>query len=290
MIKEPLNPFRGLFFAGLLLIAALFPAPSFAQQQKDQPLTAPAQQQGERKTNESSSSAQQSGSDQKSATDDKSKPPATPQGQQQSGTSNDRLFWTLPNFLTVENASRIPPLTAGQKFKVVARSTFDPVEFAFIGFVAGIGQATNSEPGYGQGAEGYGKRYGASLADNTIENFLVGAALPSLLHQDPRYFQLGKGSFLHRAGYAIKRIIVTRTDSGKSQFNYSEIFGAAIGAGISTYSYHPQGDRNLTNTASVWGTQIGWDAVSTIVKEFWPDIRRHFKKQHEPMPARDSAN
>jgi hypothetical protein len=289
VIKQPLNPFRGLFFASLLLIAALAPAPSFAQQQKDQPPAASAQQQGERKTDDSSSSAQQSTSDQKPAADDKSKPPAATQGQHQSGTSNDRLFWTLPNFLTVENASRIPPLTAGQKFKVVARSTFDPVEFAFIGFVAGIGQATNSEPGYGQGAEGYGKRYGASFADNTIENFLVGAALPSLLHQDPRYFQLGRGSFLHRTGYAIKRIIVTRTDSGNGQFNYSEIFGAAIGAGISTYSYHPQGDRNLTNTASVWGTQIGWDAVSTIVKEFWPDIRRHFKKQREPMPATDSA-
>lgn len=284
-MQQPLNPFRGLFFAGLLLIAALVPAPSFAQQQRDQPPPAAAQQQGERKTDQSASPAQQSGSDQKSATDEKSKPPATPPGQPQSGTSNDRLFWTLPNFLTVENASQIPPLSAGQKFKVVARSTFDPVEFGFIAFVAGIGQAENSEPGYGQGAAGYGKRYGASFADNTIENFMVGAVFPSLLHQDPRYYQLGKGGFKHRTGYAIKRIFIARTDSGNSQFNYSEIFGSAIAAGISTYSYHPGNDRNIRNTASVWGTQIGWDAVSTVVKEFWPDVRRHFKKEHAPQTA-----
>ena len=189
-------------------------------------------------------------------------------------TSKDRLFYTLPNFLTLENAGQVPPLTAGQKFKVVARSTFDPVQFPWWGFLAGISQAQNSEAGYGQGAEGYAKRYGAAAADGTIENFITSAVLPSLLRQDPRYFQNGKGSFWHRTGYAMSRIFVTRADSGHSQANYSEIFGSALSAGISTYSYHPQADRTLDNTLSVWGTQVAYDMLTYVVKEFWPDIRR----------------
>jgi hypothetical protein len=198
---------------------------------------------------------------------------------QTSGTSKDRLFFTLPNFLTLENANEVPPLTSGQKFKVVARSSFDYVQYPWYGFLAGISQAENSEPGYGQGAAGYGKRFGAAVADGTIENFLTSAALPSLLRQDPRFFQSGKGGFWRRTGYAISRVIVTRTDSGRSQVNYSEIFGSALAAGISTYSYHPHADRTLGNSASVWGTQVGYDTITYVVKEFWPDIRRKIRKR-----------
>jgi hypothetical protein len=117
-----------------------------------------------------------------------------PQGQpqqtpeQQSGTSHDRLFWALPNFLTLENAGHVPPLTTGQKFKVVARGVFDPTEFVLVGFVAGLGQASDSDPSYGQGAQGYAKRYGTAYGDNAIENFMASAVFPSLLHQDPRYY------------------------------------------------------------------------------------------------------
>jgi hypothetical protein len=198
---------------------------------------------------------------------------------QPTGTSNDRLFFTLPNFLTLENANQVPPLTAGEKFKVVGRSSFDYVQYPWYGFLAGISQAENSEPGYGQGAAGYGKRYGAALADGTIENFLTSAVLPSLLRQDPRFFQSGKGGFWHRTGYAMSRIIVTRGDSGRSQANFSEIVGSALSAGISTYSYHPRTDRNVPNAASVWGSQVGYDTLTYVVKEFWPDIRRKLRKK-----------
>lgn len=193
------------------------------------------------------------------------------------GTSKDRLFYTLPNFLTLENAGQVPPLTTGQKFKVVARSSFDYVQIPWYGFLAGISQAQNSEPGYGQGAQGYGKRFGAAFADGTIENFMTSAVLPSLLRQDPRFFQNGKGGFWHRTGYAVSRIFVTRTDSGNSQANYSELLGSALSAGISTYSYHPHADKTLKNTASVWGTQLGYDTITYVVKEFWPDIRRKIR-------------
>lgn len=196
-------------------------------------------------------------------------------------TSNDRLFFTLPNFLTLENANLVPPLTTGQKFKVVARSSFDYAEYAWYASLAGISQAQNSEPGYGQGAAGYGKRYGAAWADGTIENFVTSAILPSVLHQDPRFFQSGHGGFWHRSWYAFSRIIVTRGDSGNAQFNYSEVFGSAFSAGVSTYAYHPQADKTLANSTKVWGTQVGYDALVYVVKEFWPDIRRKLRKKEE---------
>jgi hypothetical protein len=200
------------------------------------------------------------------------------QHENETGISKDRIFWTMPNFLTMENADNIPPLTAGQKFKVVGRSLIDPSEFVLIGVVAGLGQASDSNPTYGQGAQGYAKRYGTSYADNAVENFMASAVLPSLLHQDPRYYQLGHGSFVRRAGHALARVVITHTDSGKEQFNYSEVFGAGIAATISTYTYHPESERSFGNLASVWSTQIGWDVVSYMIKEFWPDLR---KKHHK---------
>jgi hypothetical protein len=196
----------------------------------------------------------------------------------QTGTSNDRLFYTLPNFLSVQ-ANQLPPMTWQQKFKAVTRGSFDPVEYPWYGVLAGISQGENSEPGYGQGAAGYAKRYGAYFADGTIENYVTSAILPSILRQDPRYYDLGKGSFVHRSFYAVSRMFVTRTDAGGEQFNASEILGGAISAGISTYSYHPRADRTVVNTLSVWGTQLGYDTITAVVKEFWPDIKRRFKHQ-----------
>jgi len=189
---------------------------------------------------------------------------------------NDRLFWTLPNYLTVESASQAPPLTSAQKFKLVARQSFDPVQFPYVGFLALLGQKANSEPAFGQGTAGYAKRYGAQFADITIANFMTGAVLPSLLRQDPRYYQLGKGNFFRRAGYAASRIFITRTDSGRRQMNYSEIAGNAMAAAVAN-TYHPSQDRSAANSVSVWWVQMGLDTVSNEGVEFWPDIRRKFR-------------
>jgi hypothetical protein len=252
-----------IHFGAMVITTLLLAFPVIAQQDQ-----APTQQ---------PPSAQQQSQQGELGKDDKNKSQA-----EQTGTSKDRLFYALPNFLTIENVGQILPLTSAQKFKVVARSSFDYVEFPWYGFLAGISQAQNSEPGYGQGAAGYGKRYGAAFADGTIENFWTSAILPSVLHQDPRFYPLGKGGFWHRTGYAVSRIFVTRSDSGQSQFNFSEILGSAIAAGISTYSYHPQADRTLSNTASVWGTQIGYDTITIVVKEFWPDIRRKMSRKKTP--------
>jgi hypothetical protein len=198
--------------------------------------------------------------------------------QEQKRPENDRIFWALPNYLTVENANETPRLTTGQKFKLVALGTFDPVEFPYVGILALIDQAENDDPSYGQGFRGYAKRYGAAFADTTTENFMVGAVFPSLLHQDPRYYQLGKGGFFHRAGYAALRIFITPTDSGKTQFNYSEWVGSAVAAAISPV-YHPPHDRTAANSANIWVTQLWGDALGFEIKEFWPDIKRKLHKK-----------
>lgn len=230
----------------------------------------------------------------KSADKDKGKPDTSGQSTT-SGTSKDRLFYALPNFLTLENGGKVPPLTTKEKFAVVARGTFDPVQYPWWGLLSAISQAENSEPAFGQGWAAYGKRYGTTAGDSTVENFLVGAVFPSVLHQDPRFFQSGEGGFGRRTWYSVTRIFVTRTDSGNSQFNYSEVFGSAMAAAISTYSYHPRStylstptnphkfigsDRTLGNAGDVWATQLTLDTITIAVKEFWPDIHR--KLSHKP--------
>jgi hypothetical protein len=236
-------------------------------------LASRAQQIEERPTEQRS---QQSAAQSQGENPDTSAPKFDPE----SGGSNDRLFWALPNFLTLENAHDVPPLTSGQKFKLVARTTLDPVQFPFLAFLAGISQADNSESGYGQGAAGYGKRLGSNFADGTTESFFVQAIFPSLFRQDPRYYQDGKGTFWRRAGYAVSRIAVTRTDSGHIGFNISEFAGSGVAAAISN-TYHPASDRTVPNTMTTWASMVGWDTVSNVMKEFWPDIRRkvHQKKE-----------
>ena len=291
-----------LFLAlALALVLAIFLSYPVAAQQTPPADPAPSTPQTD-SSSKAAAAQQQKTPDSKDQDKDKSKDAqSTSKQNNTSGTSNDRLFFTLPNFLTLENAGQVPPLTTGQKFKVVARGSFDYVQYPWYGFLAGISQAENSEPGYGQGAKGYGKRFASAFADGTIENFLTGAVLPSILHQDPRFFQSGKGGFTQRTGYAVSRIFVTRTDSGGTQFNYSEIVGSALAAAISTSAYHPRAfittrydpttnmltyvhndsDRTLPNTLSVWGTQVGYDTITIVVKEFWPDIHRKLTHKHK---------
>lgn len=207
-------------------------------------------------------------------------PDIAPRQAQESDTPrDDRLLYTLPNFLTVEGSAAAPRLTSGQKFKLVAKDTFDIAEYPFIGVQAAIAQASNTPPEFRQGFPGYARRYGAAFADNAIGNFMTEGAFPSLLRQDPRYYQRGRGSFLRRVAYTVSRSFISRSDSGREEFNYSELAGNAVAAGISNF-YYPREDRTLGNTAQVWGTQIGWDTAANLLREFWPDLHRalHRKK------------
>jgi hypothetical protein len=200
----------------------------------------------------------------------------------QKTVNNDRIFGMLPNYATVETEHEFGPLTVKDKFKLTEDSMLDPVTFPFIGLEALISQAQDSDPEYGQGLKGYGARYGTAYGDALFGTTMTTSVFPSMLHQDPRYFQLGHGTIMHRSLYSISRLFVTRNDDGNHGFNYSEIAGNLVAAGISN-AYHPAQERTFSNTMSVWGTDIMWDGVSNVLKEFWPDIRRHFQKKKEPQ-------
>ena len=203
----------------------------------------------------------------------------TPQKKDAQGNTtkpqNDRLFGVLPNYVTVEGGGAITPLTTKEKFKLSAEGIFDPAEFVFVGVVALVNQAENDNPEWHQGLKGYARRYGNAFANQAIGNINTGAIWPSLLHQDPRYFQKAKGSFSHRFFYSASRILITRTDSGHAQFNFSEMFGSMATAGISNI-YQPRQERSIGNTLDTFGTQVLYDALSFELREFWPDVKHKF--------------
>jgi hypothetical protein len=201
--------------------------------------------------------------------------------QSQNALKNDRLFFLLPNYATVENREQFRPISAKTKFKLAVKTMSDPVTLSFLGGIALIGQARNSDPSYGQGFQGYGKRYGTLYADTGIGTLMTTSVFPTLLRQDPRYFQLGTGGVWHRTADSVSRIFVIRTDRGELQFNYSEIVGNAVAAGISN-AYHPQSQRTLGNTLGVWGRDTMLNTVCNVAKEFWPDLRRKLRKRENP--------
>ena len=165
------------------------------------------------------------------------------------------------------------PLTSHQKFMIFMHSTYDPTTFANAALDAGIGQGTGEHPDYGQGADGFGKRYGAALASSESGVFFSRFFLPTLLHQDPRYFQLGKGSFKTRAAYAVSRAFVTRTDSGGKAFNTSHVLGVALSIALSN-AYVPENERGFDRTFIRIGNAIASDAALNILREYWPEVLR----------------
>jgi hypothetical protein len=193
---------------------------------------------------------------------------------------NDRMFYVMPNYLTVDGQGHVPPVTWKEKFSMAAKGSFDPYEFTLVGIVAGIHQAADNDPGFGQGFKGYAKRYGAAFADQVDGNIMVGGVFPSIMKIDPRYYRLGRGSFAHRFGYAIDRLLIARKDSGGHMFNVPEFAGNAVAIGISNV-YYPAADRNFSGNLNDWGTQMGLDALGNELKEFWPDIHAALQKSHE---------
>jgi hypothetical protein len=189
------------------------------------------------------------------------------------GSEKNRILWIFPNYRTVDEEKSLPSITPREKLTIAAKDSFDPYAFPVAGLFAGVSQAENQDPSWGRGAEGYGKRYFAALADQTMSNMMAEAAFPIMLHQDPRFFRLGRGGFFHRFGYAASRIFVTRADSGEAQFNYSEFGGNAVMAATSNLYYPPE-NATFGNTAGRFGTQLAFDMIANISKEFWPDVKR----------------
>jgi hypothetical protein len=185
--------------------------------------------------------------------------------------ADDRLFGVLPNHGTVEGETTVAPLSARQKFGVASLNTFDPYVYPFTGFVAALSRPS------GSGVAGFSRQYARAYTDNAVGNMLTSAVLPSVLHQDPRYYERGTGGFLPRMGYAASRTFVTRGDAGHVMFNVSELGGNALAAGFSN-AYYPAADRSAAATLTRWGMQVMWDTLSNEMKEFWPDVRRKLHK------------
>jgi hypothetical protein len=178
-----------------------------------------------------------------------------------------RVLGVIPNFY-VSYIPNAVPLNSRQKFELAWKMTVDPVSFGLIGAIAGIQQAADQFSGYEQGAEGYGKRYGAAYADFVSSTFIGSAILPSLLKQDPRYFYKGAGSKRSRFLYAIANSVICKGDNGHWQANYSNILGSLAAGGISNL-YYPASDRNgagLTFENTLIG--IGATAATNIIQEF----------------------
>jgi len=190
---------------------------------------------------------------------------------------SQRIAGIIPNFNAVNNG-KAEAITPGQKFHLFFKSAVDPYQFALAGIDAGIGQAENSNPGYFQGFKGYARRYGANYGDNVDGNFWGNAVLPSLLHQDPRYFRLGHGSFVHRTLYSVSTSVRTRGDNGKWQPGYSNLLGNLMGAAISNV-YYPDGDRGLYPTLRRGLSVTYQGAIGGLLEEFYPDVVQHYKNR-----------
>jgi hypothetical protein len=193
------------------------------------------------------------------------------------GKQPKRILWIIPNYRAVSANTQLPPLSPKGKFWLATQDSFDYSSFALAGIVAGIGQARQSTPEFGEDA--YVKYYWHSFADQAVGNYFTEAIVPTVTRQDPRYYTLGHGGFFRRTGYALSRLLITRTDSGGNSFNFSEIVGNGAGAGISNL-YYPQQERTWTKTGQKWLLQVGIDGIFNMGKEFWPDINRVVFRGH----------
>jgi hypothetical protein len=199
--------------------------------------------------------------------------PASQRSDSSGGQQTKRMFGVIPNFAAVSADTELPPLTAGGKFKLATQDSVDYSSFIWAGMQAGQSMALKSYPELGHGMAGYSRYYWRAFADQASGSYFTEAIVPALTHEDPRYYTLGHGGFFHRAAYALSRVVVSKTDSGGSSFNYSEIVGNGMEAGLANAYYPPQ-ERGLSSTAVNWAAQLEAAALNNLIREFWPDIRR----------------
>src|SRR3984893_1527772 len=190
------------------------------------------------------------------------------------GQQSKRMFYVVPNFAAVSANTQLPPLSTREKFALAAHDSFlDYSSFTWTAILAGQALALNSDPELGHGAAGYGRYYWRTFVDGVSGTFFTEAIVPAITHEDPRYYTMGKGGFFRRMGYAISRTFITKTDSGGNSFNWSELVGNGLEAGLSN-AYYPPEERGLSQTARNFGTQMESAVLNHVFQEFWPDIRK----------------
>ncbi|MGB8469426.1 MAG: hypothetical protein WCD71_04640 [Candidatus Sulfotelmatobacter sp.] len=190
-----------------------------------------------------------------------------------------RILGVMPNFRAVSAGAQPPPFTPKQAFKIATQNSFDYSSFIFVGITSALAEWTDAHPQLGQGLPGYGRYYWRGLLDKTDGNYWVIFALPTVFHQDERYYAKGHGNIVKRGVYAGSRIFITPDYHGHNSFNVSELLGRGIAQGISM-SYYPSGSRTLGALATKYGWALGRDALTNTFREFWPDIATHVLHRH----------
>lgn len=193
--------------------------------------------------------------------------------QQVKAEESQRYLGVVPNFYVVYDKTNVVAMPAALKFHLAIRAETDVVTFTGAAILAGIHQASNT-PAYPQGLKGYAQRYGAAYAGGVSDILLGGAVLPSLLHQDPRYFYSGEGSTKHRVAHALSAIFLTHGDNGSTQFNFSGLGGDVASAALAN-TYYPSADRGTHLFLANWAVLSAGRAANTLAQEFLGRLSTH---------------
>lgn len=185
-----------------------------------------------------------------------------------------RILGVMPNYRAVSAGELAPPPTPRQAFKIATQNSFDYSSYIFVGLTSMIAEGSDAHPQLGKGVPGYWAYYWRGFVDKTDGNYWVIWALPSVLHQDERYYSKGEGSIIDRGVYAATRVLITPSYSGKNTFNASEILGRGISNAISL-TYYPSKTQTAGAFAQKYAYAIGRDALTNTFREFWPDINAH---------------
>lgn len=185
-----------------------------------------------------------------------------------------RILGIMPNYPAVSPGQIAPPPTPKDAFKIASENSFDYSAFLFGGLTTLIAEVTNRHPQFGKGVDGFGRYYWRGFVDRTDGNYLVLFALPTVFHQDERYYASGTGNIGRRAVYAASRVLITPNYRGQETFNASEVFGRGIAQAVST-SYYPNAARTASSVVVKLAWALGRDAMANVFREFWPDIAAH---------------
>jgi hypothetical protein len=195
-----------------------------------------------------------------------------------------RILGVMPNYRAVSAGAIPPPPTPRQAFKIATQNSFDYSSFLFVGITSALAFSSDVHPQLGEGITGYWRYYWRGFVDKTDGNYLVIFALPTIFHQDERYFAKGEGGIWKRGIYAASRILITPNYHGHASVNFSELLGRGMAQGIST-AYYPSSDRTAGALATKYAYALGRDALTNVFREFWPDISaRLFRRRNASEP------
>lgn len=190
-----------------------------------------------------------------------------------------RILGVMPNFRAVSAGAIPPPPTPKQALWIATQNSFDYSSFVFVGITSLLAEGTDAHSQLGKGVAGFGRYYWRGFVDKTDGNYLVIFAMPTIFHQDERYYAMGHGNFWKRVAYSSTRIFITPNYQGHNSFNFSELLGRGAAQGISI-AYYPSDARTAGALASKFGFALGRDTLTNVFREFWPDIATHVLHRH----------